>query len=395
MHILIVPSWYSNPVNPVQGSFFRDQALALKKQGVKVGVIAPHQRSITTFREGHLSDYNYRILATELDNEIPVLKSYGWGLASLKHLNILIWYFQVQRLYKKYVDQFGKPDLIHVHSAIWGGLAIVRLSRKYKIPYVITEHFSKFVTGDIATWQEPYLHECFIGASKVIAVSSYLAKNIKSYSGNSEIKIIPNLVDVSFFTLPPRSRNSNDTYNILCVANLVPIKGIDILIRAFCKSFSGNANVCLEIAGAGEQRNFLENLVNELGCSKQITFLGLLNKKAVRTAMWRSNLFVLPSHAETFGVVLIEAMSTGLNVVSTRCGGADKLVTPEVGTLVETGNIDALASMLIKSKVDYVWSQEKEILIRNYIKKNFSESIVNKQLIEVYTSVINNFNADL
>ncbi len=387
MHILLMPSWYSNPLNPTQGSFFRDQALALKKKGIKVGIIAPIQRSITTYKKGHVFEFNYRIRPVEIDCGIPVIKSYGWGMASLKFINILIWCFQAQRLYKKYVKQYGKPDLIHVHSAIWAGFAAVRLSKKNNIPYVITEHFSKFVTRDIKKWQEPYLKECFSGASEIIAVSSHLAQHLKPYLDGHEIIVIPNLVDLSFFRLPHKSRNENQRYTILCVAYLIPRKGIDILIKAFSKAFLGDCSVYLEIVGDGDQRQYLEDMVYELDGTNQIVFSGLLNKVDVRSAMWKANLFVLPSYAETFGVVLIEAMSTGLKVVSTRCGCTDKFVTSEVGLLVDSGDIDGLACALIESRMNKDLNRKKEKLIRQYIEDNFSEKIVSEQLLEVYKGV--------
>ena len=102
-------------------------------------------------------------------------------------------------------------------------------------------------------------------------------------------------------------------------AHLTPRKGFDILVRAFARRFRGDTSVQLVIGGAGESRHDLEGLVEVTGVHRQVTFLGGIPSDAVREAMWKANCFVLPSRAENFGVVLIEALATGLPVIFTRC----------------------------------------------------------------------------
>jgi len=67
----------------------------------------------------------------------------------------------------------------------------------------------------------------------------------------------------------------------------------------------------------------------------------------VRRAMWAADAFVLPSRAENFGVVLIEALTTGLPLISTRCGGPEDIVTPDVGLLLEPEDEPALGDALV------------------------------------------------
>jgi glycosyltransferase involved in cell wall biosynthesis len=78
----------------------------------------------------------------------------------------------------------------------------------------------------------------------------------------------------------------------------------------------------------------------------QVSFLGAIPRDVVRDSMWAANCFVLPSHAENFGVVLIEALSTGLPVISTRCGGPEDIITDEVGLLLRPGDEEGLADAL-------------------------------------------------
>jgi glycosyltransferase involved in cell wall biosynthesis len=88
------------------------------------------------------------------------------------------------------------------------------------------------------------------------------------------------------------------------------------------------------------------SLCEQLGISQNVRFLGELSREGVKAAMWEANALVLSSFQESFGIVLIEAMSTGLPVVATRCGGPEDIVTEETGILVEPGNIEQLSEAM-------------------------------------------------
>ncbi len=102
--------------------------------------------------------------------------------------------------------------------------------------------------------------------------------------------------------------------------------------------------------------------------------------------MWIVNVFVLPSYFETFGVVLIEAMATALPVIATKCGGPEDFVTPEVGYLVNPGDIQELAKAMI---VMYTNSSSFESAeISKIVKDKFSYSAVETRLIQIYNKVL-------
>jgi glycosyltransferase involved in cell wall biosynthesis len=100
----------------------------------------------------------------------------------------------------------------------------------------------------------------------------------------------------------------------------------------------------LTVVGNGPSRRSLEDLATALNIDDQVRFTGTLDREEVRAAYSSSDVFVLASRTEPFGVVLVEAMATGLPLVATRSGGPEDIVTPNTGILVPTDDPEALAA---------------------------------------------------
>ena len=141
MHILLIPSWYPTSDSPISGVFFREQALGLKRAGHQVGVIAPTLYSLTTLTHGSIHDR--RGPAVQDDNGVWTYRSCGWRwLPLVGRANAELWVRAGARLYNRYVASHGKPDILHAHSSLFGGVLAARLKNALKIPTVLTEHFS-------------------------------------------------------------------------------------------------------------------------------------------------------------------------------------------------------------------------------------------------------------
>ena len=393
MHVLVLPSWYPTSYQPLNGIFFKEQAVAVQRAGADVGVAYPDLRGVRTLNMGGLEESYLRPEATK-ENGVTTVRSYGWAIPKFPDLNRRLWLRQVHKLFQRYTSRFGMPDLVHAHSAVWAGVAAAELKRRYGVPYVLTEHSSAYARGRIKPWQVPYIKEAFRQADCALAVSEALATSVQSYVGAVEIAVVPNMVDTDFFQLPPATRShtsrpptkQGESFRFLVVAFLTANKGIDILLRAFAELRTRHPNVLLEIGGDGEQREALESLSTALGVQEKVHFLRELSREQVRDAMWRANCFVLPSYVETFGIVLVEAMATGLPVIATRCGGPTGFVTPQVGRLVEPGNVGELAGAMAAVSINP--AQYSATGSRDVAVSRFHSEVVTQTLLDVYARVV-------
>lgn len=388
MHVLVIPSWYPTAERPAAGVFFQDQARVLHKAGMRVGVVAPIQRSIRTLAHGHVLKYGFQTQFCE-EEGIPTFRSLGWAVPKLPRVSRQIWLWQARRLVDQYVKRFGKPDIIHAHAVLWGGVAALEASQRLGVPFLVTEHSSAYARGLIKPWEETFIKRVLQRAAARVAVSQSLARLMAPYAMGMPIEIVPNVVDTEFFSPPPLPRPSRP-FIFLSVALLTPKKGIDVLIKAFAAKFKGYADVELWIGGDGPQRSDLERLVHSLDIKSQVRFLGLLSREQVREAMWRANVFVLPSYVETFGVVLIEALATGLPVIATSCGGPEEFVTREVGRLVSPGSVSGLAECMEFMFEDACMRFDGHKISR-LAHSRFGYSAVSSRLEEIYREVSGSF----
>lgn len=385
VHILLLPSWYPSHPGDVNGVFFREQAIALAGAGCQVGVLAANLRSIKQWRQWRLTptkpkvsnDHGVDTLLIQGTNWFPRLP---W-LSGQLHVRLL------EKLFIHYCDQYGQPDVIHVHSMLPAGLGALRLAHQFGIPYVITEHSTAFARGLLSSQQVQQAGEIAQAATQRWAVSTPFARMLeqKLQMPSCQWQTLPNMVAQSFLSTPLPQRDL-EQFVFLNICLHTPNKNVHILLRAFAQRFKGAAGVELHLGGHGPQTEDLVDLAHRLGISSQVQFLGLLSRDHVRDAMARAHAFVLASQVETFGVVLIEALAMGLPLVATRCGGPEDIVTVANGLLVPPGDADQLGDAMAHV-MQHASSYEPEQLRRDCVNR-FSEHVVTRHLLSAYSSVI-------
>lgn len=382
-HILVLPSLYPTTAWPLDGIYVRDQAQMLFKAACDVGVIYPEYRSWRTLSYPSPWKNRFQTSVTH-ENGIKTFRLHGWNIPRFK-VGTRVWMQMMMKLFTEYMDSVGKPDLCHAHNCLWAGLTAKKIFDTYSIPYIVTEHSTAFLRGIPKEWEREDVQEALREASAILVVGDSLKQSLLSYVSDKPIRTISNVVDTGFFHRPAH-RPKTSTFRLLTVAHLVERKGIDLLLHAFSKAFGGQGAFSLEICGNGPERQKLERLTQHLELSNQVKFLGALDREGVRDAMWRANLFVLPSKVETFGVVLIEALASGLPVVATRSGGPENIINVEVGYLVEKGNVDALAHTLtVAHQESKIFDEDR---LYQYADAQFSEAAISAQVLEVYRSVL-------
>lgn len=389
LHVLVIPSWYPASPGDINGSFFREQALALAKYGCKVGVIYPQLRSLKDWRKV----FNGRFgVSFEEDEGLPTYRGHGvnWFPRMTKPGSFL-WEIYGLWLYKCYEKKFGKPDIIHAHSVLYAGHLAKKISNRYGVPYVVTEHSTAYGRGLMSNSKIKLAKSVVFQAQKLIAVSEEFCRLLDDFYNDPRDKwtYIPNMVNEVFLSFPLSYSNAGkENFSFLNVAALHPKKGHDTLLRAFAKAFIGNDKVTLKIGGDGPCRLELEQLADALGVSNKVTFLGSLKREQVLLEVAKTNAFVLSSKHETFGVVVIEALALGKPVVATRCGGPESIIRNEDGVLAPPNSVDELAKamLLLYHKREKFDPNE----IRASCRSRFSEQAVTEQLKSIYSSSIKN-----
>jgi glycosyltransferase involved in cell wall biosynthesis len=236
--------------------------------------------------------------------------------------------------------------VLHAHNLDSAGLLAQRIEREFGIPYLVTEHSTYYHRDLVPRELLPRLATAAQDASSFGAVSPELARLLrqKLSLGRLNIDILPNVIDPDFLTAAVAEQKScRSDFSFLCIGNLIPVKNHEMLIKAFHSAFADSPGVALRIGGDGELRNVLGDLVQELGLSDRIEFVGRLGRPDVLREIDQCNAFVLPSRYETFGVVLIAAMARGKPVISTACGGPEAFVTKLDGVVVANEDQSAFA----------------------------------------------------
>jgi glycosyltransferase involved in cell wall biosynthesis len=380
MHILEIPSFFP----PYGGLFCLEQAKALKVLGHEVRILSNVQLGVTI----GLRDYvvrPYHRFAYEMEG-VTVCQSYQRGLPHMVHHNMERWVGIVRSMFRDYVKQYGNPDVLHAHCAKWAGYAAMLIGEEYGIPYVITEHLSQLVfekefgPAPSHVWQIAYLKEAYERAAMVIPVSEELVDSLSCYFGrNYRWKSISNMVDTEYFHYQQRTSRDGRMFRFCCLANFWPLKGYDILIAAFRKLKESGQPVELHIAGKGTDSAACRAMLSE-----GIFTHGLLSKKEVRDLLYCSDALVLASRSEVQPLVLLEAMSTGIPVVSTEC--IPRSLRIEEGcTIVPIDDAEALASAM-RHVVEQPVIDGK--LLSKKISALASPAVVGRQLEQVFIEVL-------
>lgn len=382
MHVLKIPSWYGTPAFPVQGVFFKQQALSLASAGHRVGVVYPDLRSVHTLGHGRIH-FGRQALP---EGPIQTYRYYGFRLPRQPGRFRRRWTKAAVDLARMYVVDHGMPDVIHAHSAVFAGDVARQLAEELRVPYVLTEHSMRYLGGPLTLVQKSCTIEAIRSASAVIAVSHRLREALQQLTQRKNIHVIPNLIDTRRFA-PPALPRLHASFRFVCVGLLVPWKNVQLLLRAFHRAFSGIESVALDIVGDGKERSRLEKLVRSMNERHRISFCGMLDTDGVVRALARSHCCVSSSNVETFGVTLIEALASGIPVIATRSGGPEDIVTRECGHLVPIGDERALADAMYEVYLKRArWADQSDSL-SSHARRTYGEQAVVSRIECVYRAL--------
>ena len=374
--LYIVPSWYPSFLHPEDGTFFKDRSKILNKNGFDVitiaNILAPTKDIAQIFKIKNNSPI-------ETASGIVYQKIRINPFPKIPRLSFKYYKYHLLKLFNQAVKENGTPDYVFINSSLWGGTALGEYLYKNEIKFFVSEHLKEFLLNNAFTpYQKQSIQNTYLYASKIIATSSALKNGIsKNTSINDDkISVIPNPADVSSFKI--KKESPNEIFNFISIALLREEKRLDLLLNAFLRVHNKFDYVRLTIVGDGPEKTKLLSLAKNLKIEHLVNFSGFLNKKDIASLLPKCNTLILNSDVETFGVVLVEAMASGIPVIATRCGGPTDIVTPETGYLINKDNIDELYQAMIKMFENHnSFNAEKirKIAIQKYGDKAYAKSI--------------------
>lgn len=385
-HILLIPSWYATAANPVRGSFFREQALALARAGHRVGVIAPNLRSVRELPAGLAGAA--RGIALRDDDGVPTYGLEGAQLLpGLKPANDRAWVLAGRKLFARYVAEQGQPDILHAHATFMGGIIGAQLKRESGVPLVITEHSTVYQRRPIPEFQLREARSALTESDARLVVSPQLGESMERVIGPEACpwEWVPNMVDSAFLAAEVPASRPPGPFRFLNVAFLQEKKGHPELLAAFAQRFAGDRSVELRIGGDGPQREALREMATSLGIAEQVVWLGALDRAGVLAEMLAADAFVLSSLIETFGVVVVEALACGVPVVATRSGGPECIIGDGDGLLVPAADSTALGEAMERLKLDR--ADYDSHAIRRRCAERFGEAALVGALDRVYARI--------
>ena len=191
-------------------------------------------------------------------------------------------------------------------------------------------------------------------AHRIIANSYDTKSCLASLGISSRVSVVSNPIDFNSFRASPTTHSGAQFFSesnlpstfIVSTGRFIYQKGFDILIRAFAEVLPTYPDLFLVLIGSGSDKSFLESLISSLGITHRVIFTGYHPNPSC--LIKHASIFVLPSRWEGFGNVLIEALSTGVHVISSDCPGAPKdiLSNANTGFLFESENLNSLVCSL-------------------------------------------------
>lgn len=300
---------------------------------------------------------------------------------------------RVNTILKKIVQKY-QCQVIHAHTELCG-LAAVDVGAKLGIPTVLTLHGinpnRRFYIGNARRQLFEYT---LSKANRVILVGSTLKNFARNFvTEHDHFRIVPNGFRLNFQKQKniEKSRLQNKM-RFISVSNLHEGKGIDINIYALAKlKESGINEWTYKIVGDGKERKKLENLVNKLNLTQQVFFRGDCNHMEVYAQLLQSDIFILPSYKEAFGVAYLEAMSFGLLTIGIEGQGPQDFIEHQkTGLLVPPRDIDALANTIKKIFTSDNKMRDIAEAGKKHVHNNFTWHSHATKMMKVYEELVNN-----
>lgn len=317
-----------------------------------------------------------RALREEL-NRVQIIKAGRWLTLASMPISVS----------QPWIARRLRPDIVHVHSPYPLG-EVASWVCKHRVPLVITHHSDVVRQQGWLRFYAPLLRRVLRHADRILATSPrYIESSPWLQPVKDKCLAVPIGVDIARFQPPARPYAGPP--KLLFVGRLRYYKGVDTLIAAMAEL---PAEVTLDIAGTGPMRETLAEQVAALNLSERVRFLDDVSDAALPALYQQASLFVLPSNArsEAYGIVLVEAMASGLPCVSTELGtGTSWLVRDGVtGRVVPPQDPPAMASAIRELLADPARLRAMGQTARARVAAELSQDVMCSRVLEIYADLV-------
>ncbi len=383
--VFFLPRWFPLPDDPMWGIFVLGHARSVREVADVFVLYADGTEDISKCKEP---------LIANVDG-IPVI--YMWYLKNnisfvAGFINTIRMLLCWSRLWKLGVRTFGKPDINHIHVLTRMGVFALIVKIFHDIPYVITEHWSRYLPQNF--FYRGFLRRMatrivVAHADAVMPVSEHLRNAMEKLGlKNKKYIVIPNVVDTRLF-IPGRIRSETRLYTFVHVSTFDNrAKNISGIIRVTARLASLRDDFKVRFIGDGkdfeEMRQMAQQLMPE---GNHAVFEGMLNAETLAGELSNSDMLLLFSNYENMPVVIPEAFSCGIPVIATKVGGIPEIVDDMCGYLIEPGDENALLELMIRILEGKTHTFNSG-LIRQKATELFDERVVGMKIAWIYRSVL-------
>jgi glycosyltransferase involved in cell wall biosynthesis len=314
MRILCLPAWYPTKITPFNGDFLQRHIKAISLfNGVQViHVLRDSEGAITK---------NVKIEEISSENVSEKIIYYYSPQFSPGIMDRFFSGWKYIKLYKQairdYMQQYGEPDLVHVHIAPKVGMIARWVKKKWNIPYVVSEQWGGYLPESENKFsRQPFYFKAhwrkvMKNAAALSVVSFYLGQSIQRILRGTKFIVIPNVVDTTIFN--PVVFEKKDITRFIHISLLNYQKNVEDILKALAILKEETPNFCLTIVGP--QKDNLKRLVNELQIESEVEFHHEIPQSELAKLVQKSDALILYSRYETFGCVIIEALACGKPVI--------------------------------------------------------------------------------
>jgi glycosyltransferase involved in cell wall biosynthesis len=382
--IFLFSAWYPTEFDPLNGNFVQNHARAISKL-TQITVIHPYEDITYTQKQPFM-------LQEDLKGKLVEIRIRYKGIKIKNIMGKLLRFIRTQKAYRKGISfaikKYGLPDITHVNILTRTVFPAFLLKRKYNIPYIITEHWSRYLS-DNNTYKgilrKKLTQYCVRKTAAITTVSAQLKQAMNHHHlHNPNWYIVPNVIDETLFRPFPVEKQKK---SILHISTMVDkVKNISGILRTIQRLSVLRNDFELIVIGNEQYMDFAKSLADRLQIlDKYVFFKEEVPNEQLPFYYNYSDFHLLFSNFETQGLVLIESFACGKPVVATRAGGMLDLVNENNGILVtpkEENELLRAISYMLDNHQNY-----NPNVIRDYAVENFGEKRVGKLFLSIYQQI--------